>query len=306
MFTVVNSVTSNNQNITCGVPQGSTLGPLLFTLYVNDLPLATNFDVKLFADDTNLTMSNYNVKDLQKNVNNEIENIIDWMRSNKLSLNFTKTEFLLITKAKRQKSFEIKINGHAIQPSSYEKYLGVNIDDNLTWKKHVNTVCSKIGKGCWALARLRTEVESMTQGSRPRPRQTFWRPRPRTEETGASALQKKRRFSKKFFKQSQKKGVQKFFSGERSSNNFFSGDFHLRKTKKGLRKVSARFLALSNKILMVPKIVLSSSRGQGNFRGLEASRPRTSKCGLEDVFEAKDVLEDSTSGYLWTPTFCGK
>ena len=111
MFTVVNGVTSNNQNI------------------------------------TNLTMSNYNVKDLQKNVNNELENIVDWMRSNKLSLNFTKTEFLLITKAKRKKSFEIKINGHAIQPSSYAKYLGVYIDEKLTWKKHVNTVCSKIGKG---------------------------------------------------------------------------------------------------------------------------------------------------------------
>ena len=148
MFTVVSGVTSNNQNITCGVPQGSTLGPQLFTLYVNDLPLATNFDVKLFADDTNLTMSNYKVKDLQTNVNNELENIVDWMRSNKLFLNFTKTEFLLITMSKRQKSFEIKINGHAIQPSSYAKYLGVYIDDKLTWKKHVNTVCSKIGKGC--------------------------------------------------------------------------------------------------------------------------------------------------------------
>ena len=162
MFTVVNGVTSNNQNITCGVPQGSTLGPLLFTLYVNDLPLATNFDVKLFADDTNLTMSNYNVKDLQTNVNNELENIVDWMRSNKLSLNFTKTEFLLITKAKCQKSFEIKINGHAFQPSSYAKYLGVYIDDKLTWKKHVNTVCSKIGKDCWALARLRNYVNQKT------------------------------------------------------------------------------------------------------------------------------------------------
>ena len=83
--------------------------------------------------------------------------------------------------------------------------------------------------------------------------------------------------------------------------------------KKGVRKISARFLAFSNEISTVQKIVLSSSRGQANFRGLEASRPRprprtwpsrprprprTSKCVLEDVLEAKDVLEDSTSGSL--------
>ena len=64
----------------------------------------------------------------------------------------------------------------------------------------------------------------------------------------------------------------------------------MRKTKKGLRKFSTRFLAFFNKILMVQDIVVSSSRGQGNFRGHKASRPRTSKC----VLEAKDVLKDST------------
>ena len=64
------------------------------------------------------------------------------------------------------------------------------------------------------------------------------------------------------------------------------------KNKKGIYKFSARFLAFSNKISTVQKIVLSSSRGQGNFRGPKASRPRTSKC----VLEAKDVVEGSTSG----------
>ena len=88
-----------------------------------------------------------------------------------------------------------------------------------------------------------------------------------------------------------KKVFKIFFQAKKVFKIFFPGDFHLRKTKKGVHKFSARFLALSNKISTVQKIVLSSSRGQGNFRGLEASRPRTWKC----VLEAKDVLEDSTS-----------
>ena len=121
--------------------------------------------------------------------------------------------------------------------------------------------------------------------------QTLSRPRPRAEDTGASVLQKKS-LQKFFSGDLKKKGLQNFFSSEKVFKNFFSGDLHLKKTKKGLHRFSARFLVFFNKISTVQKIVLSSSRGQGNFRGLEASRPRTSKC----VLEAKDVLEDSTSG----------
>ena len=80
----------------------------------------------------------------------------------------------------------------------------------------------------------------------------------------------------------------------------------IEENKKGVRKFSARFLVFSNEISTVQKIVLSSSRGQGNFLGLEASRPRprTSKC----VLEAKDVLEDSTSdnGTVVSPLFVTK
>ena len=111
--------------------------------------------------------------------------------------------------------------------------------------------------------------------------------------------------------QTQKKDPQNFFSGDLKKKVFkncfqakkvfkkiFSGDLYLRKQKRFLqifRKVSGVF----QRNFSGSKIVLSSSRGQGNFRGLEASRPRprTSKCVLEDVHEAKDVLEDSTSSY---------
>ena len=68
MFTLVNGISSKMNDVTCGIPQGSTLGPLLFTLYVNNLPSVTKFNVKLFADDTNLTMSHSKDKELQNNV----------------------------------------------------------------------------------------------------------------------------------------------------------------------------------------------------------------------------------------------
>ena len=82
------------------------------------------------------------------------------------------------------------------------------------------------------------------------------------------------------------------------SSKIFFRRSSLEENKKSLPKFSARFLAFFNKISTVQKIVLSSSRGEENFRELEASRPRprTSNCVLENVLEAKDVLEDSTSG----------
>ena len=68
-YTIVNGIPSGMENVTCGVPQGSTLEPLLFLLYMNDLPSATKFKVNLFADDTNLTISGNNAKQLESDIN---------------------------------------------------------------------------------------------------------------------------------------------------------------------------------------------------------------------------------------------
>ena len=81
----------------CGVPQGSVLGPLLFLLYVNDIQNASNFNIKLFADDNLLYFSKKKPSDLEKHVNNEFGKIQQWLDVNKLSLNVFKTKHIIIS-----------------------------------------------------------------------------------------------------------------------------------------------------------------------------------------------------------------
>ena len=133
--------------IDIGVPQGSILGPLLFLLYINDLPNATDCFVKLFADDTFLSLSCQKKADLQKKANIEIENIRKWLFANKLTLNVDKSKFMIISRRRdANHSFSLKINGEAVGRCSTYKYLGLIIDDKLDWKSHVNYICKKVSK----------------------------------------------------------------------------------------------------------------------------------------------------------------
>ena len=81
-YTIVNQYKSKSRDVICGIPQGSTLGPLLFNIYINNLPLASNFTIHLFADDTNLTLSHSNVSTLQQNINDELVNVSNWFKVN--------------------------------------------------------------------------------------------------------------------------------------------------------------------------------------------------------------------------------
>jgi len=90
-YTVVEGYKSDVQNINWGVPQGSTLGPLLLALYINDLPKVSRFKTTMFADDTLLTISSNNPQQLNKLTNAELQKTDNWMRINKCSLNYKKT-----------------------------------------------------------------------------------------------------------------------------------------------------------------------------------------------------------------------
>ena len=157
------------------------------------------------------------------------------------------------------------------------------------------------------------EVESRTQGSRPRPgtQKNFEaQDRPsrgqgtRIKDTDASVLQKKD-LQKFFSGDLKKKGVKKYFSGDEGLQKVLFRRSLLEKPKKRSSQILCKVSGVFQRNFNGSKIVLSSSRGQGNYRVLEASRlrPRTSKCVLEDVLNAKDVLEDSTSDKC-NPNLC--
>ena len=103
--TIVNKVKSNWCDSTYGVPQGSTLGPLLFLMYINNLPQVSDLKITLFADDAVLTYTDKNPVTLQNRINDELQKIKNWMQANKLTITYNKTNYRIITKKKIDKSF---------------------------------------------------------------------------------------------------------------------------------------------------------------------------------------------------------
>ena len=111
--------------------------------------MATNFKVKLFADDTFLSLDSNNQNELNKKVNEEIKKVSRWLADNKLTLNVTKTKYMIFSNRKSPNTdFQIKIDNHCLERCTSYKYLGVLLDDKLNWKAHVDYIPGKITKVC--------------------------------------------------------------------------------------------------------------------------------------------------------------
>ena len=169
--TQIGSTVSNKEEIVCGVPQGSVLGPLLFLIYVNDIYRCSQiFDFYLFADDTNLLYSNKDLKDLETVVNDKLIKVGDWLDANKLSLNTSKSNFVIFHPYQHKPDCTIQLEIYnndlkesvPLEQKTFVKYLGILIDNNLSWKYHIDYISSKVSKGIGMIARLRHLVPFAT------------------------------------------------------------------------------------------------------------------------------------------------
>ena len=159
---VVNGELSGARAVTCGVPQGSLIGPLLFLIYINDLPNCLSKALpRMYADDTSISIAASSLPELESALNTELAYLHEWLNVNKLSLNITKTKLMSIGSRQRLSatttahSLTVQIKGHEIHRVPHTKSLGVHIDQNLSWSKHLNETAKIVSSGIGALKRLR-------------------------------------------------------------------------------------------------------------------------------------------------------
>ena len=147
-YVQIDNIKSKTRTISCGVPQGSVLGPLLFLLFINDIPnCCPTGNFRIFADDTNVYYKCKSSNDIVTQGQNIMTSLNSWFNDNKMTLNTDKTSFTIF-KSNRlvvpNLPNQIKFLDSKISRSSQIRFLGVTLDENLTWEYHINELCNKL------------------------------------------------------------------------------------------------------------------------------------------------------------------
>ena len=157
-YVAVEDTHSELLRVICGVPQGSILGPLLFLLFINDLPkVSKKLKFYLFADDTNIYCESDTVDNVVKKANSELRKVKKWLDANKLSININKTNYIIFHSPQKPipPHTSIKIGKNHITRVKYVKFLGLLLDDTLSWKYHLSELSKKLARTCGVLYKIR-------------------------------------------------------------------------------------------------------------------------------------------------------
>ena len=142
-----------------GVPQGSILGPLLFLLFVNDLPLHTNAMIDLYADDATVYEISKSKEEIERKLQIAVLEIASWCKKNGMVINVDKTKAMLITTRQRRRriddNIQIFLNDFQLSNVQKEKVLGVEIDNDLLWGEHVRKIARKMSTNIWLLSKIK-------------------------------------------------------------------------------------------------------------------------------------------------------
>ena len=165
-YVSLNGFDSEIKNLNIGVPQGSSLGPLLFLIYINDFRLCLNKTISgHFADDTFVMYSNKQLKTIETVVNTELKQVSKWLKLNKLSLNSDKTQLIFFHSKQHTLDYDgisIKFDNKKIVPVDNIKYLGMYIDKYLSWDFHIQQLSKKLSRANGIISKLRHNAPFQT------------------------------------------------------------------------------------------------------------------------------------------------
>ena len=164
--TYANNLLSNRLKIKCGVPQGSILGPLLFLVFINDLSSClTSAEASLYADDTVVYTVDVDIEVAITNLQSNLNHIGEWCNRNKLTINVGKTKAMIFgtrNKIKRNRTGKLTLNGRGVDFVTSYKYLGVILDQTLSFNKHINNCIKNVAHKMYLLSKVRPYINVTT------------------------------------------------------------------------------------------------------------------------------------------------